>query len=313
MYNAEKYIANCLDSILNSDLPKDEYEVIIVNDGSTDNGPTIAQKYISEHENFMYLTQENQGQSVARNKGIELCNGEYIWFVDADDMISHNVTEVFQQLLDNNTLDILAFRLKIVTENGHFVRNECSQPNVLHEIPISGRDAIISGYNPSSVCALWIRKQFLLDNDLFFKVGITHQDVELSYRMFATAEQVIFTAFTPYRYIMHSDSTSQSINPQKKIKYLSDDIVVYYSFKELAKQIGDDKELSSVINYRAQNIIFSLVYLLYCHRRDWEPVGINIAVLNKLKENNLYPLRGPFDSWKKRLASFWYNFEKNLI
>ena len=58
MYNSEKYIANCLDSILNSDLPQDAYEVIIVNDGSVDSGPQIAQEYVSKHNNFTFLTQE---------------------------------------------------------------------------------------------------------------------------------------------------------------------------------------------------------------------------------------------------------------
>ena len=77
MYNAEKYIVDCLDSILKSDLPKGEYEVIIVNDGSKDKGPEIAQVYVSKHENFRYLTQENQGQSVARNYGIKEARGEY--------------------------------------------------------------------------------------------------------------------------------------------------------------------------------------------------------------------------------------------
>ena len=67
MYNAEKYIGICLDSILDSNLLKEEYEIVIVNDGSQDKSPEIAQDYAARYSNVTYLTQENQGQSTARN------------------------------------------------------------------------------------------------------------------------------------------------------------------------------------------------------------------------------------------------------
>lgn len=313
MYNAEKYIANCLDSILNSDLPKDEYEVVIINDGSTDNSPSIAQEYVKTNEHFTYLTQDNQGQSTARNYGIRSCRGEYVWCVDADDMVNAKVSDVFLQLQSHSTLDILAFQLGVENEEGDFVRTECSQPNVPHEEPMSGRYAIISGYNPSSVCALWIKRDYILKNNLFFKVGITHQDVELSYRLFATASLVLFINQCPYRYILHPNSTSQSINPAKKIKYLADDIIVYHSFMGLAHFTQADLELSSTISNRAKNILFSLVFSLYRNRKVWQPLGINESLVEKLKDNQLYPLKGPFDSWKKKLVSWWLNIESNLV
>ena len=87
MYNAEKYIGICLDSILDSNLLKEEYEIVIVNDGSQDKSSEIAQDYASRYSNVAYLTQENQGQSTARNYGIKSCQGEYVWCVDADDKL----------------------------------------------------------------------------------------------------------------------------------------------------------------------------------------------------------------------------------
>ena len=157
MYNCEKYINDCLDSILESDLPKDEYEVIIINDGSKDKGPEIAQKYVSAHNNFTYLTQENQGQSVARNYGLEKAKGEYVWFVDGDDKLDNSLIDLFSLLSSLPTLDILAFLLRQETEKGTFISFECKQPRVTHNIVIKGREAIIMGYMPSSVCAFVIR------------------------------------------------------------------------------------------------------------------------------------------------------------
>ena len=217
MYNAEQYIGSCLNSIIESDLPKDKYEVIIINDGSKDNGPAIAKEYVSKYENFIYLEQENQGQSVARNNGIRKSYGEYVWCVDADDKVDSSLNCLLQLLAEFH-VDIMAFQLKQVTESGDYLSIECSQPNVKHNCIMKGSDAIISGYRPSSVCALVIRKQLMIDNSLFFKKGITHQDVELSYKLFAHAGDVYFSDIKPYIYIKHPNSTTTSIKPEKRKK-----------------------------------------------------------------------------------------------
>lgn len=311
MYNAERYIANCFDSILNSDLPKDCYEVIIINDGSKDKGPQIAQEYTNRYENLIYLTQENQGQSVARNYGIREAQGEYIWCVDADDKLdSVSLASVYEELNSHLGLDILAFQLKQVTENGVFVSVECSQPQVKHNSEIKGREAIIQGYCPSSVCALIVRKQMLIENELFFKEGITQQDVELSYRLFAHAKNVYFSDIEPYIYIHHPNSTSKPTDVKKVIKYQCDKVEIVKSFLLLSKQFGSsDKELADVIQRYAYDALFGCVYGLFRNRKKWKPLGINEAVLAKLKEEHLYPLKGPFDSWEKRLGAMFLNFE----
>lgn len=313
MYNAEKYIVNCLESILNSDLPTGSYEIIIINDGSSDNGPCIAKEYETRFANIVYLTQENQGQSVARNLGIRACHGEYIWCVDSDDKVGLGLSKLMELLICYSSIDIMAFGLKVISENGDFVRNECTQPLVTHNKLLKGCDAIIAGYSPSSVCALWIRHQFIEENNLFFKEGITHQDVELSYRLFSESNDVLFADDSPYIYILHPDSTSQSINPSKKIKYLSDDIIVYQSFMSLSRKHEANKRLSATISNRAQNVRFGLVLSLFHHRRQWRPLGINRAVVDRLKENGLYPLRGPFDNWKKTLFSKFLNIESLIV
>ena len=87
-YNAEKYIVNCLDSICNNDYK--DYEVILINDGSTDDTHEIIMNYISRYENFIYIKQDNKGVSAARNIGLEVVKGDYVTFVDADDTVSKN-------------------------------------------------------------------------------------------------------------------------------------------------------------------------------------------------------------------------------
>ena len=160
MYNAEKYIGACLDSILDSDLLKEEYEIVIVNDGSRDNSPEIAQSYAAKYSNITYLSQENQGQSTARNYGIKTCKGEYVWCVDADDTVSSQLKFVLDILSQYPKLDILSTWLKVVTEDNVLVRSGGAD-NIYNKL-ISGREAVISGYAPGSVCGLLIRKDFFI-------------------------------------------------------------------------------------------------------------------------------------------------------
>ena len=90
VYNTEKYLSECLDSLLNQDIPKDEYEIICINDGSTDGSLELLRTYAQIHQNIRVIDKPNEGVSVARNVGLEVATGEYVWMVDSDDFIKPN-------------------------------------------------------------------------------------------------------------------------------------------------------------------------------------------------------------------------------
>ncbi len=313
LYNAEKYIRNCLDPILGSDLPANSFEIIVVDDGSTDNGAQVVSEYLNKHANISIYRQENQGQSVARNLGIEESKGEYIWFIDSDDSVDVHLRPVFDSLQQNQHIDILAIQLERVSEEGEKLGVECNQPTLNHNKLMAGRTAVVQGYNPSSACALIMRKGFIQGNSLSFFPGITHQDVELTYRAMAYAKSVIFTDLRPYKYIIHPTSTSQSTNPEKKKKYVSDEIIIIKSFRELAKKMSADSACATTIYNRSQNALLGLLLQLRQNRHTWGKLGVNKYVLDRLKEENLYPLRGKFDNFKKTILAKLLNFECLII
>ena len=94
VYNTEKYLKKCLDSLINQTIK--EIEIVIVNDGSKDSSPQIISEYMNQYpEKFVYITQENSGQAVARNKALKMCTGDYVGFLDSDDFVR---TDMFERL-----------------------------------------------------------------------------------------------------------------------------------------------------------------------------------------------------------------------
>ncbi|MBR1518919.1 MAG: glycosyltransferase [Prevotella sp.] len=311
MYNSEKYISDCLESIIQSDLPKECFEVIIINDGSTDNGPKIAQEYCAKYENFKYLTQYNQGQSVARNYGIKECHGEYIWCVDSDDAISSDVFSVFNKLVESPDVDILEFKAKQIEEDGSFV-NVVGENKLPYNTILSGRDAICGGYQPATMWRLFARKDLLIKNNLFFVPGIIHQDAELAYRLYAHAEKVIFVDDPLYIYINHPNSTINAPTSEKKLKRLLDDIVVLKSFSRLSQEHLSDSLMSEVIKHKSMDVLFGIVYTLFRKRKEYSIDNINKKVIKKLREEELYPINYDYHSFKKNIVKRILNIESVL-
>ncbi len=117
-YNAEKYCADCLGSILRNDCRTDEYEVVIVDDGSTDASPAFIQSFCALHPHFRAVRQENAGVSAARNRGVREAKGAYLWFVDSDDYLEeHAIDFVLETIQTNPATETFIAPVKMRDEN----------------------------------------------------------------------------------------------------------------------------------------------------------------------------------------------------
>ena len=114
VYNTSQYITTCVDSILNQNIHS--YEIIIIDDGSTDNSLKVLQKY-SKQKQITIISQTNRGVSSARNKGIEICNGDYIFFVDSDDYIEYNSMFYILEIIQKEKPDLLRLSSNIIINN----------------------------------------------------------------------------------------------------------------------------------------------------------------------------------------------------
>lgn len=317
-YNVERELEKCIESCLKQDIPQESYEIIIVNDGATDNTLQVATDIAAMYECVSVVNQKNMGLSGARNTGLKYANGKFVWFIDSDDYIKPNVLGNMIKQADKNDLDCLFFRLQRVFDDDS-LRSEvgdydCLQPDVTKNTILSGREAAIQGYNPSSVCAILFNVKFLRKHNLQFMLGIYHEDCEFTYRMITKAKRVMFITEAPYLYFTHFGTMTRSKSITSLIKNRVDDITVAQSYLSLAKELRDDGKLSALIIRRAKSILFGLLWEAWLNRKEWGKNGINKAIICKMEKCQLYPLRSPFGSFKQAVVSFvllnnkrWFN------
>ncbi len=217
VYKVEKYVEKCLRSCAEQDISSDEYEIIVVNDGSPDKSLEIADRVAKEYNNITIVSQENQGLSLARNKGLSLAKGDYVWFVDADDWIEKDILKKLTTLCLENNLDILHFCAANVIE-GEIVRRfnyEGREKRIL-----KGKDTLLDGiHSPCAPFSIYKRK-FLQENNLSFYPGIFHEDSEFTPRAWYMAERVMLLNDICYYVFQNQNSITRAVNPKKAFDYI---------------------------------------------------------------------------------------------
>lgn len=207
LYNCGKYISRCIDSLLNQGLNDDEYEIIVVNDGSTDDGALIVERYCRRYPNIRLINKRNEGVGAARNRGVEEAVGTYIHFVDADDRILSDGMRVLKEsyLSSGKNPDMITFYAHTVDR---YYKNELESIGP-HKIVFCGSFLEYGnkfGFGWSSPKRI-IKRKFLNDNNLRFKSYVISEDVMFCIELFMiTTGTIIATDLNIYRYCIRQDS-----------------------------------------------------------------------------------------------------------
>lgn len=196
VYNVEKYIRPCMESIFRQGLDEECFEVIIVNDGTQDRSMEVIADIISLHANITVIDQENQGLSVARNNGIAAAKGEYILMPDSDDLlIPGSLKPILNKALETKTdLVVADFLIKTNEEIAELKLDEIVQPKIAVKERI-GKELFLKDLNPHS-CHVWrtlYRRTFIIENNLSFVPGIFFQDIPFTHECFLKAKKSIRT------------------------------------------------------------------------------------------------------------------------
>lgn len=302
-YNVKDLVGRCVQTLMSQRLnPYNDYEILVIDDGSTDGTHMLLDNMAQCNPCLKIIHQSNQGQSVARNLGIELATGRYLWMIDSDDYLLPESTSELLKKAEKEELDILHFELKKILPDGEAAEG-VQNSGVM--TATSGRDAVIKGFVPSHVGINLYRREFLVERELRFVPRLFHQDVEFNMRAMALARRVAFCDARPYVYDVREGSTLTTRSIERRIKLLTDDLRIVLSFREFMAKL-DDAPLCAAIERHCRASLFGLFYGLARNRQSL-PSEIPEAVLNFARENDLFPLRSPYNSLKHRLAAPWIN------
>lgn len=209
VYNGEKFLKKCLDSIFKSNISLDLFEVIIINDGTPDRSLNIVTKYTKLYNNITVFSQENKGLGEARNTGIKLVKGEYIWFVDQDDWITPNAIDRICKKLYLNKPDILSFEYRYPSGKRAPIDNRAKVGELY-----KGKEFLNIHVVENPVWRYVIKSSFMSQNKLFFQKE-NHEDTLFTPIAFFIADTVIYDDSINYIYNFRENSITTSLAPFK--------------------------------------------------------------------------------------------------
>lgn len=207
VYNTAKYLRTCLDSVLSQSLPP--FELILVDDGSTDGSAEICDEYAKEHQGCVcVIHQENQGTAAARNRGLELCTGDYLSFIDSDDYLDPDMFAHLAELADEYDADMAAAEMWVEKLNGQrYCRIEkdirCCWNTCEALIELNSYR-----YLHVSFCTALIRREVMAS--LRFPAGQACEDYALLYQVVAACRKVAYSSRPLYHYIQRPNSNSRT-------------------------------------------------------------------------------------------------------
>ncbi len=293
VYNVEEYIRPCVESIFKQGLDESTYEVILVNDGTKDNSFGVIEDIVNSHSNILIVEQKNQGLSAARNTGMTKASGDYILFLDSDDLLIENTLGKLTAELNSSSPDILYAGFVKMTNEEIDTRKMVAQEECICR-ETTGRKGFLEDYNARE-CYAWrafYKRTFLEEKHLRFIPGIYFEDVPFTTECHLVAGKCIRTDYTFYIYRQRPGSIVSAIN-KKKVMDFNYVIARLWELRRKKLTPPEDKQLIEAIF-----ITFSLEMWYIAHTPELYADRKEIIADLKEKVPNL-SFRGSMKRWIK--------------
>ena len=286
IYNVGAYLRDCLESLLEQDILKSDYEIICIDDGSIDNGSEILQNFAQGDGRIIIVRQENAGVSAARNRGIELAQGDYLWFVDGDDLITRDALRLLKEKADSGRYHRIAF-------DYYAFHNQLTEAERI--ACLNGSLSASSVSKDYNVCTGIFSRNLIIEQNLRFRGASHGEDSLFTFEFLNRANEQALVEKTLYLYRKRPMSATTDVSEENHIrKYLSfrknaEIMKAYYEGKN-----GPVKD----ITHCANQFMAFLQYAL------WEvslmPRPQAKAALKELHTIGLYPYKRPKECNLKR-------------
>lgn len=245
IYNVGDYLERCLDSIVNQEMEFCDYEIIAVDDGSTDDSLAVLNSYKNKTMqsgkavNLHILSQQNGGASAARNAGLKIAKGDYIWWIDGDDCIVKGCAPRLLHILQQENLDVLNFAASIMYDSGQMEELPIRQEYV--DKVMSGVEFLTTVGVPPNVWSSIYKRQFLISNNLTMKEGVVHEDLEFPPRVYYFAKRVSLSSINAYCYLQREGSVMRTSDPKKVAKKAKDLLSICDSLYQFVEEHMEER------------------------------------------------------------------------
>ena len=243
IYNVAGYIPACIESLLQTE-GSDAFEIILVDDGSTDNSGEIADEFANKFQNVFAFHKENGGLSDARNYGLARATGKYVFFCDPDDTVIPEAFSTVVKSLAETDADVVMWDGRVTCENGEIDTSDLEKLLVHTGVNTDGN--VVSGtrvltdqirtHNNYSMTA-WLmtcKREFLNENDLTFEMGLIHEDELWTPQVLLCASSVLYVPVKAYNYHIRNNSITQSDSIDKNkhaMAYIHILNVLYFHYR----------------------------------------------------------------------------------
>jgi glycosyltransferase involved in cell wall biosynthesis len=288
IYNVEKYLEKCINSLLSQTL--EDIQIILVNDGSKDNSGNIAKEYEKNNKDrVIYVEKENGGLSDARNYGLKYATGDFIAFLDSDDYIEKNAYEKMYN--------------KAIEENADYV--ECDFlwefPNKIRvdkQYPYKNKKEMLSFVRVVAWNKL-IKRQLIIDNNLEFPKGLRYEDVEFTYKLIPFINKFAYVDKPFIHYVQREGSIANVQNERTaEIFNVLDNVIEFYKKNNIYEEYRNELEY----NYARYLLCSSLKRM--CKIKDK-------TIREKLLTESWERLNLNFPNWKENVILKTVNIGKN--
>ena len=308
-YNGEQWVGKCLDSLLKQDLQTDEYEIIVVDDGSTHSIETLM-KYVNDYPHIHYLHQKNQKHAAARNYGLTVAQGDYVFFCDCDDFVAENVFGRLCDLALSESADILLFNSRRLEEN-----DNPPQPKRNFNDLKSFKSGLAYMSQPphqyrGGVWRFLIRRGFMEERNVKFAPEMVNREEHLFFlQMLLASDKVLKVDVDVYYYVQHPTSW---LHLEGRVYHHEDfvgSILSYLKFlTKIRKQLTEEGKgsfglLEAMQNNEAMNTLSILTDTFL-----FSSIKANREMIAQLSCLGYYPIRRKIDKndWIRRVANVYY-------
>lgn len=296
VYKVERELDRCVQSLFKQTYKN--LEIILVDDGSPDKCPELCENYAEMDKRVKVIHKENGGLSDARNAGLKQATGEYILYVDSDDYIDLDTCERFIKAASNQKIDIIVGNAIVEKPDGKEMMIHSATPS---GITYTAKQFIMSAVKAYQWYApAWLnmyRRDFLLDNQLYFKKGIYFEDVQMLPRVFLRAKKITCIDGKFYHYIIRENSIMTS---QKDEKKKNDSIQNLKEWKEQFDLV-DDVDL--------KKCLYGMLVKMYIH--ECRQYGITTKEIEGMDAR--FILRNSLNYRERLKATMWLCFPRLLI